>query len=137
MKFQFVTGNAARTKADLLALPVFDSDLSTKKAASPTPLMQVDKALRGLLLETASEEGFKGKSEQQHLFHTHRKSAANRVLMLGLGSAKSFDPESLRMAAGRAAKVDSVSSAQRVAQGVVGVITTRGMSRSVRLTYSS
>lgn len=102
MNFSFATGDATRAKTDLLVLPLFDSDLAGKK--KPESLSRADSKLRGLLLKTATQEGFKGKAEQTLVFHTHGKLGAERLVLVGLGSRAKFVPEVLRMAMGRAVK---------------------------------
>src|SRR5690349_4029439 len=102
MKFSVASGSVARLPGELLVLPLFDSDLSSKEA--PPALDAANEALGGLLLQAAAQEGFKAKGEQSLVFHTHGKLEAERVLLLGLGARGKFTPEVLRLAAGRAAK---------------------------------
>jgi leucyl aminopeptidase len=103
MNFAFVSADATRAAADLLVLPLFDTDLSNKKTANST-LAATDKKTKGALLKLAESEGFKGKNEQSFLFQSQGKVPATRVLLLGIGDAKNFTAETLRQAAGRAAK---------------------------------
>ena len=103
MNFTFVSGDAARAAADLLVLPLFDSDLS---GDGPAVLAALDAAgaLDGALRAAATQEGFKGKAEQSAVLPTYGRAKAARVLLLGLGARARFTPEVLRLAAGRAAK---------------------------------
>lgn len=103
MNFTFATTDAAKTAGDLLILPLFETDVSDRKKP-PAALASVDKKLKGLLHEAATEEGFKGKAEQSFVLHTHGKLPVPRVLLLGLGAKGRFQSEVLRMAAGRAVK---------------------------------
>lgn len=103
MNFSLLSGDATRAKADVLILPVFENELADKKK-QPEAVARADRKLRGLLLKTAKEEGFKGKGEQLLVLHTHGKLAAPRLLLAGLGERKKFELELLRMAAGRAVK---------------------------------
>jgi leucyl aminopeptidase len=103
MNFIFASGDASRARADLLIVPLFDNELSDKKK-QPKALASTDKKLKGLLLKSAAQEGFKGKAEQSLLLHTHGKLSAGRVLLLGLGNRNRFTPEVLRLACGRAIK---------------------------------
>ena len=83
-----------------LIVPVFDDVF-----ASPTKtLTELNRALGGALLEVAQAEGFKGKSDQLFCTHTHGKLKAARVALVGLGARKKYRTETLRLAAGRAAK---------------------------------
>ncbi|HYV43871.1 MAG TPA: M17 family peptidase N-terminal domain-containing protein, partial [Myxococcaceae bacterium] len=103
MNFSFIAASAAqKSAADLLVLPLFENDFAPR--AAPPALKEADSALGGHLLEAAQQEGFSGKAEQSLVFHTHRKIAAARVLLLGLGQRARFTPEVMRLAAGRAAR---------------------------------
>ncbi len=103
MNFSFASGDASRSRADILIVPLFDNELTDKKR-QPKALSSCDKKLRGLVLKTAAQEGFKGKTEQVLVLHTHGKVAAGRLMLLGLGSRTRFTPEVLRLACGRAIK---------------------------------
>lgn len=103
MNFAFAAGDATKARADVLVLPVFDADLTDKKNP-PKALAKADKVLKGLLLKTAAQEGFKGKAEQTFVFQTHGKLGAPRLILVGLGARAKFNPELLRLAAGRAVK---------------------------------
>lgn len=103
MNFTFATGDATKARADVLVLPVFETDLSAKKPL-PGPLTRADKKLKGLLLKLAAQEGFKGKADQVAVVQTHGKLGAARVILVGLGTRTRFTPETLRLAAGRAVK---------------------------------
>ncbi len=103
MNFIFASGDASKARADVLVVPLFDNELTDKKK-QPKSLTSADKKLKGLILKTAQQEGFKGKLEQSLLLHTHGKLAAGRLLFVGLGSRTRFTPEVLRLACGRAIK---------------------------------
>jgi leucyl aminopeptidase len=102
LHFSLASGPASKSRGELLVLPLFDADLAEKEAARP--VTEVDGTLEGLLLQAATQEGFKAKAEQSFVLHTHGKLGATRVLLLGLGGRAKFTPEVLRLAAGRAAK---------------------------------
>ncbi|MFZ5468591.1 MAG: leucyl aminopeptidase [Myxococcota bacterium] len=103
MNFTIASGDATRVKADVLVLPLFENDLTDKKK-KPQTLLQADKKLRGLLLKTCAQEGFKGSAEQTLVFHSQGKVGADRLVLVGLGTRARFEPEVLRLAAGAAAK---------------------------------
>ncbi len=103
MNFAFASADAAKARADVLVLPLFDTDLSDKKHPH-VALLRADKATKGQLLKTAHDEGFKGKAEQTFVFVTQGKLPAARVILVGLGSRARFTAEVLRLAAGRAVK---------------------------------
>lgn len=103
MNFSFGSGQASAAKADVLVLPLFDTDLSAKKG-QPSPWAKCDSKMRGLLAKLAQQEGFKGKAEQCTVIQTHGKLGAGRVILLGLGARTKFNPEVLRQALGRGVK---------------------------------
>lgn len=103
MHFTLVAGDAVKARADVLVLPVFDNDLGGKKSTAQA-LLRADKKLKGALLKTAAQEGFKGKAEQTFVFQAHGRLPAGRVILVGLGARARFTPEILRLAAGRAVK---------------------------------
>lgn len=113
MKLSLLSADVVRAKADLLILPLFDSDLADTKKL-PAVLKKANSALKGLLLKAAAEEGFKAKAEQSFVLHTHGKLRAPRVVLMGLGSRTKFDVEVLRLLAGRAAKLSAKLRASNV-----------------------
>lgn len=103
MNFSFGTGHASAAKADVLVLPLFDTDLTEKKNP-PSAWVKSDKKMRGLLAKLAQQEGFKGKADQSCVIQTHGKLGVTRVILLGLGTRAKFNAEVLRMAIGRGIK---------------------------------
>ncbi|MDR0966227.1 MAG: leucyl aminopeptidase [Myxococcales bacterium] len=99
---------------DLLVLPVFDAEIGEPSARSKA-LITVDALLDGALLEAAAQEKFNARAESSFVLHTLGKLKARRVLLLGLGDSAHFDPEVLRMAAGKAAKIAAKSNASSIA----------------------
>jgi leucyl aminopeptidase len=102
MIFHLVSGEPTRAAADLLCVAVFESDLSGKPAGLLAPFRA---GIRTVLLKAAAQESFKGKAEQTFMLHTHGRLKASRVVLLGLGSKERYRAETLRLAAGRAAKL--------------------------------
>ncbi|MCE9668170.1 leucyl aminopeptidase [Myxococcus stipitatus] len=113
MNFTFVSGDATRANGELLVIPLFEGELGD---GGPATLAAADSALDGRLRGAATQEGFKAKADQALVMHTLGRVAAERVLLLGLGSRARFTPEVLRLAAGRAAK-----TAQRLKVSSVAV----------------
>ncbi|MBI5549725.1 MAG: leucyl aminopeptidase [Deltaproteobacteria bacterium] len=103
MKLSLAAGDLTHQKCDLLLLPVFESDLKDAQKPAP-PVVALDQALRGLVLRVAAEEKFKGGADQALMLQTHDRAQATRVLLLGLGARQKFEPEVLRLAAGRGIK---------------------------------
>ena len=92
------TASVLRLDADVLILPVLESDT---KAAADAALTDVDRALGGHLHRAAAADGFKGRADQLFSFHTQGKLPAARVVLVGLGPKERCTPEHLRQAAGR------------------------------------
>lgn len=101
MNFTFVSGDATLANGDLLVIPLFEGELGE---GAPASLASADKSLEGRLRGAATQEGFKAKADQSLVMHTLGRTTAGRVLLLGLGNRARFQPEVLRLAAGRAAK---------------------------------
>jgi leucyl aminopeptidase len=114
MRFTLTTQSAAEAGGELLVIPVFEDSLAEDKTV-PLALRAADGALGGLVLPSATREGFKAKPEQSWAFHTHGKLKASQLLLLGLGRRAKFDLETLRLAAGRAAKIAGKSKAGAIA----------------------
>ena len=73
------TGPIGDMKCDLLAVAVRGEE------EWHGVLNSLDSALGGLLATSASEEGFKGKSDTEVVIHTHGKIGATRIALLGVG----------------------------------------------------
>jgi leucyl aminopeptidase len=101
MNFSFVPGDAVRAGGAMLVIPLLEGELGD---SAPTALVSADKALDGKLRAGAAQEGFKGKADQILTLNTLGQLSAERVVLLGLGSRARTTLESLRLAAGRAAK---------------------------------
>jgi leucyl aminopeptidase len=114
------TGAApARVDADALALPVFAEDLR-----GDGPVRALDAALGGALLAAAKAERFEGKPGQELQLPTLGRTAAGRLVLVGLGRRDGapgmvrdgFEP--LRVAAGRAARAAAKAGARSLAVAV-------------------
>ncbi len=116
MEIQLSTTALTDSKAKLIALPLFEEELS-KKGGSAV-LAALDEALGGVLLDAATQEGFKAKANQKFSLHTHGKLGASRVVLLGLGTRAAYGTEALRLAAGVAAKEGARTGAGTVALGL-------------------
>jgi len=103
MNFTLAPLDAAKTKADVLVLPLFETDLSDK-AKRPRELVAADKRLKGLLLAAAAQEASRPRSSRAWCCTPTaswaRQGAAHRP-----GQPAKFEPEVLRLAAGRAVKL--------------------------------
>src|SRR4051812_22968020 len=103
MNVSFVPDDALRTSGELVTLALFDSDLASR-ALAPA-LSALDEQLEGHLRKASAEEGFKAKADQSFVLHTHGKVKASRLMLVGLGARDRFRMETLRLAAGRVAKM--------------------------------
>src|SRR5262249_33444513 len=130
MNFSFASGDAARAKADVLVIPVFDNELNDKKKQAQA-VASADKKLKGLLLKTAAQEGFKGKGEQSLGLHTHGRRGGTRVWLMGLGAGAKFTPETLRLAMGGAVKVANRLHARTAVVAVPVLRETEGAVRAI------
>jgi leucyl aminopeptidase len=104
MNFTLVGGDSARARGDLLVIPIFDGELNDRKKQAAA-LLSADKKLKGMLLKLAAQEGFKAKSEQTLVVHTHGKLGSQRVALVGLGLRSKLTMEAIRLAVGRAVKL--------------------------------
>ena len=95
-------------RTGLLALPVFEEDLTPRPAGGGL-LAELDRRLGGHLAAAARAERFKARAGEQLLLPTLGRVLAERVLLLGLGprgeAARWLEgAEPLRAAAGKAAR---------------------------------
>ncbi|MBI3185031.1 MAG: leucyl aminopeptidase [Myxococcales bacterium] len=128
MNFSLVSGDASRLKGEVLVLPLFESDLSDRRKA-PDALLRADRKLKGLLVKSARAEGFRGKSDQLFAMHTQGRVAAGKVILVGLGERAKFEPEVLRLAAGKAVKA---ANKMRAKSAVFWLPTTRDFQQCVK-----
>src|SRR5690348_13329894 len=96
MKFSFHTEDATKLEAALVGLVCFEEGL-----AEGTVFQALDRGLGGLLSKLTSDEQFKGKKGQSLMVHTHGKIGPQRVLLVGAGARKDFQPAELRAMAAR------------------------------------
>jgi leucyl aminopeptidase len=116
MDIKLASTSLAETKAPFVALPVVEEDFK-----KPLPeLAALDQALGGVLLEAAKAEGFAGKANETFVLHTHGKIPADRVMLLGLGGLEKHTLDTLRHAAGTAAKAAAKARATKLAFGLPG-----------------
>ncbi len=108
MNLSLTSDNLLQHQCDVLLVPVFHSE----EAAAP--LTEIDKALNGLLLNTARQEDFDGKREHSLLIHTHARLGSQQILLLGLGSRQEFNIEELRQAIGIGVKTAKKAGARSV-----------------------
>ncbi|BDG03903.1 leucyl aminopeptidase [Anaeromyxobacter oryzae] len=110
---------ALEIDADLLAVPVFEDEL---RGGGTGRVKALDAVLDGAVRAATRAERFEGKAGQELRLDTLGKSAAARVLLLGLGArakasqafaASGYEP--LRVAAGQAARAAVKAGARTLA----------------------
>jgi leucyl aminopeptidase len=113
---QVVFAKPVAHSCDLLAVCVREGALGGGKI-SDAHLNDVDRALGGVLRACAEQEEFTGKEGQQLNLHTHGKIAAERLVVLGLGSRSDADGarDALRTAAARATKAARAAGSRKLA----------------------
>ncbi len=98
MEVKVKKGMVESEATEVLVLTHFEDE----KSLSPE-VQGVDKALGGLIKDLLTSGEFQGKLLTTSLLHTQGKLPARRVLLIGLGKRKEFQPDKVRQAIGRAA----------------------------------
>src|SRR5262245_20747253 len=99
MKLSVYADDIAKLSTGILGLLCFEESLAEAAA-----FQTLDNALGGLLARLASEEQFKGKTGQGLQLHTHGRIGPGRLLLVGAGARKDFNPSELRGFAARVVK---------------------------------
>jgi leucyl aminopeptidase len=121
MKLSTAPAELLSLSVPLVGLPLFDETDSAAFAA-------FDQALDGLVTKLIAEEQWKPKRGATLLVQTHGKVGPARLLLVGLGARKDFNPADLRGAAARVVKAAQgihAASAALVAPTGEGVLTER------------
>src|SRR5258707_14037233 len=100
MKFNFAASDGSTT-VDVLVVPLFQEDLSKPKDPAVSAL---DRSVGGVLIETATREGFQAKREQVWSLHAPQKFRARRGRVVGLGPPPTVFPGGLRQALRKAGR---------------------------------
>src|SRR5258708_32701859 len=88
MKFNFAASDGSTT-VDVLVVPLFQEDLSKPKDPAVSAL---DRSVGGVLIETATREGFQAKREQVWSLHAPQKFRARRAILAGPASPPQISP---------------------------------------------
>lgn len=128
MNFTLGNADATKVRADLLVIPLFDTDLTDKKHPHAA-YVKADKATRGLVGKLVQADGFKAKAEQSCLIQTFGKLGSGRLCLVGMGPRAKFTPEVLRQALGRAVKAAGKLKAKAV---VVQLPVVRELEQAIR-----
>ncbi len=97
LKLTFFTDDVTKLSCGLLGLLCFEDQLTDS-----APFKSLDGKLDGLVTRIATEEQFKGKKGTTLTLHTHGRVGAQRLVLVGGGQRKDFQPADLR---GYAAKL--------------------------------
>jgi leucyl aminopeptidase len=118
MKIEVTGAGPLELEASVLAIPVFEGELSDTKGL----LAELDRRLDGHVTAAAAEEDFQGKPGQSLVLRSLGKLRAGRVLLVGLGKREGAEAtlpkggyEPLRTAAGDAARQAQKNGATRLA----------------------
>lgn len=84
------------------------------QAALAAQLGEIDRALDGLLSQSAAAEGFRGDADQTFAMHTLGKLPVSRVVLMGLGPKDKLSAETFRRLGGRAVREAGSRKAERV-----------------------
>jgi leucyl aminopeptidase len=98
MEIKVKKGKIESEATEVLVLTHFEDEKSL-----PSELQSVDKALGGLIKGLLTSGEFRAKHLETSLLHTQERLPARRILLIGLGKRKEFQPEKVRQAIGRAA----------------------------------
>ena len=97
MKFSARKGEVSKESCDVLIVSAFEGFKTFGGATA-----DVDQALKGLLIQIAKEEMFKGEMDSSVFLYTHGLIPAKRVLLIGLGKEQHFNEEAVREASAHA-----------------------------------
>lgn len=103
MDFQSASTSPQNWTGDGLALGLLESDI--REDSTPTEAYQaLDEALEGALKEAIAEAEFKGKRDSTVAIRVGGKAAVKKLILVGLGEAKSLTLEQVRRAGAAIAK---------------------------------
>src|SRR5690242_6562064 len=98
VELSVLSTSALQSEVDLLAFIVFGDP------AKDSIFKSVDQALDGVLADVARSESFEGKAGQSITVHTHGRTTARRVIVIGGGTRSEFTNPSIRDAAATTAQ---------------------------------
>ncbi len=99
MKVQVKKGSPAAFRGEAIVVCHFEDSRKLGGAA-----LQLERASGGLIGEVIKSGDFTGKHAQVSVIYTRGALPARRIMLLGLGKKKDFDPEKLRRAFSKAAR---------------------------------
>jgi len=124
MQVHVRTTPLAEVRADQVVIAL--RKLEKDSARLPRNIAAFDRAHGGIVREVVARGGFDGSAGQCVVVYPSGRSAPKRILLVGLGDASKIDADTLRMAAGTAARRARDSKAATVAMLVPRVRKVRG-----------
>jgi leucyl aminopeptidase len=115
MKIRVVAGKPEKLKTDGLILPVFE-----KEDGYPA-LDRVDRLLGGTIARLIKRGEFKPGAGTVHLLYPEGRIAAERLLLVGLGTRSDLTLNKLRLAAGKAAPSLRSAGAEHIMLATEGI----------------
>jgi leucyl aminopeptidase len=99
MVFKLQVGGLQHEAAELIVLGLFEDEVGLGQAAAA-----IDQALGGQIAQLIADGDFARTARELSILYTAGRGAAKRILLVGLGREDKLSPESIRVAAGLAAK---------------------------------
>ena len=109
MKISLTNEKLEKIKSDALSVFLFEGEKPSGQ------VQKLDKTISGTISEAMKLGDFKGKLYEVASLYTHAKANSKRVLVVGLGQKKDYEPVFARNAAGAAAKYAIKLEAQKLA----------------------
>jgi leucyl aminopeptidase len=109
MNIELILGNAADERAQTLVIPVFEGEEDRQQT-----IKELDKVFDGALSLEINRARFKAKTGAALMLPTYKRIAFSHVLLLGIGSKKKYEVDTVRLFGGalyKRLKADSMGSA--------------------------
>ena len=99
METKLKVGEVQKEQTELIVLGVFEDQGGLGKSA-----IAIDQVSGGQITRIMADGDFKGKARELAVLYPAERGSAKRILLVGLGKLNKFNAESIRVAAGTAAK---------------------------------
>lgn len=99
MEIKLKVGSIQNESTECIVLSVFEDGPRLSAAAEA-----VDTSLGQLITQVMTDGDFKGKSKELSVLYGNGKTAVKRVVLVGMGKHEKYNSETIRVAAGTAAK---------------------------------
>lgn len=116
MKISLTNEKLEKIKSEALAVCLFEGEKPTGE------IQKLDKTISGAISEAMKLGDFKGKLYEVASLYTHGRANSKRVLVVGLGQKKDYEPVFARNVAGAAARYAIKLGAQKLAVSFEGDI---------------